>query len=73
MPPSIMKIKENHNKGKGLIQNTQTDVINVVTPTIGKGLDVQHQSTNVKSVSRLATSVACATRRKNKVIIIKGP
>ena len=68
-----MKIKEKHNKGKALIQSAQADVINVVTPTIGKALDVQHQSNNVKSVRRLATSVACATRRKNKVITIKGP
>ena len=73
MPPSIMKIKENHKKGKALIQSAQTDVINVVTPTTGKALDVQHQSTNVKSVRRLAISVASATRRKNKVITIKGP
>ena len=73
MPPSMMKMKENHNKGEGLIQSSKTDVINVVTPAIGKALDVQHQSTNVKSVRRLATSVVCATRRKSKVITIKGP
>ena len=68
-----MKIKENDNIGKALIQSAQTDVINVVTPATGKALDVQHQSTNVKSVRRLANSVACATRRKIKVITIKGP
>ena len=66
----MMKMKQNHNKGEGLIQSTQTDVIDVVTPTIGKALDVQHQSTNVKFVRRLATSVACATRRKIKAITI---
>ena len=38
-----------------------------------KASDVQHQSTNVKFVGRLVTSVACATRRKIKAITIKGP
>ena len=38
-----------------------------------EGLDVQQQSTNVKFVRRLATAVACATRRLRKEIIIKGP
>ena len=65
-PPSMMKVKENHNKGEGLIQSTQTNVINVVTPAIGKALDVQHQSTNIKFVRRLATSLACAARKKSK-------
>ena len=72
-PPSIMKMQESHKKREDLIQSAQTDVINVVTPSIGKALDVQQQSINVKFVRRLATSVACATRRLRKVIIIKGP
>ena len=72
-PPNIMKMKESLKKREGLIQCTQTDVINVVTPSIEKDLDVQHQSTNVKFVRRLALSVAYAIRRLRKMIIIKGP
>ena len=68
-----MKIKESHKKREDLIQSTQTDVINVMTPFIEKDLDVQWQSTNVKFVRRLATSVAFATSRLKKMIIIKGP
>ena len=68
-----MKMKENHKKREDLIQSAQTDVINVVTPFIEKDLDVQQQSTNIKFVRRLTTSVDYATRRLKKVIIIKGP
>ena len=68
-----MKMQESHNKREDLIQSTQTDVINVVTPSIEKALDVQWQSTNVKFVGKLATSVVCGARRLRKVIIIKGP
>ena len=71
-PQSIIKMQESHKKREDLIQSTQTDVINVVTSSIEKDLDVQWQSTNVKFLRRLATSVACATRRLKKVIIIKG-
>ena len=67
-----MKIQESHKKREELIQSTQIDVINVVIPSIEKALDVQQQSTNVKYVRRLATSVAYAIRRLRKVIIIKG-
>ena len=56
-----------------LIQSTQTDVINVVTPSTEKALDVQWQRTNVQFVRRLATSVACATRRLRTVITINDP
>ena len=68
-----MKMKESHKKREDLIQSAQTHVINVMTPSIEKALDVQWQSTNVKHVRRLATSVAYATRRLRKIIIIKGP
>ena len=68
-----MKIKQSHKKREDLIQSTQTDVINVVTPSIEKVLDIQQQSAIVKFVRRLATSVAYATRRLRKVIIIKDP
>ena len=60
-------------KREDLIQSAQTDVINVVTPSIEKALDVQWQSTNVKFVRIFATSVAYARGRLKKVIIIKGP
>ena len=66
-----MKMKENYKKRGDLIQSTQADVINVVTPFIEKDLDIQLQSTNVKFVRRLATSVAYATGRLRKVIITK--
>ena len=68
-----MKMKESHKKRDDLIQSAQRDVINVVTPSIENDLDVQWQSTNVKFVRRLATSVVYAIRRLRKVNIIKGP
>ena len=68
-----MKTKESHKKREDLIQSARTDVINVVTPSIEKDLGVQWQSISVKYVRRLAISVAYATRRLRKIIIIKGP
>ena len=67
-----MKMQESHKKGEDLIQSAQTYVINVVAPFIEKALDDQQQSTNVEFARRLAISVACATIRLRKVIIIKG-
>ena len=69
-----MKMQESHKKKEDLIQSAQTDVINVVTPSRGKSLDVQHGKAPMQNVlRRLATSVAFAKRRLRKVITVKGP
>ena len=77
MPTSLMitnqecykKIKED----LILRAHNQTDVQNVVTPNTEKGLGVQQASTNVRFVTNLATSVACATGREMACIMSKGP
>ena len=69
-----MKMQESHKKSD-LIQSTpgQTGVINVVTPSIEKGSDVQQVSTNVLFVRRLVILVACGTREKIDMLITWSP
>ena len=46
----------------------RTDVLNVVTPDIEKGSDVQQVRTGVAFAKRLVISVAWVTRRKVNII-----
>ena len=71
----MMRNHESHKKIEDLILSARdkTDVQNVGTPPTEKGLDIQQASTNVRYVIRLATLVACATRREMDMRITKGP
>ena len=70
-----MKLQESQKKRDDLIQSAQslTDVINVVTPNIEKGSDVQQVSTSVVFVRRLVILVACATRKEIDILITISP
>ena len=67
--------KSHKNTEEDLIMSRpeKIDVHNMVTPSIKKGSGVQQESSNVKYVINLATSIACATRKERNMITIKGP
>ena len=59
-------IQESHKKIEDMILSAQdrTDVVNVVTPNIEVGSDIQQVSTNAVFVRRMVIIVACATRKR---------
>ena len=70
-----MKIHKSHKKIEDLILSTQgqTDVINVVTPSTEKVLDVHQESTSVIFARRWVILIASATEKEIYVLITKGP